>query len=467
MTDRTFRRRPLGVALVALASLLAYIAILAIWANRQVLNTENWTRASSEMLESPVVRARVAGFLVDELYKEVDVAAEIREALPPRAQPLAGPAAGALRNLAERSANEILARPRAQQAWENANRSAHELLVQVLEGGGPILATTGGVVVLDLKELLTELEQRTGVGGRVAARLPADAAQIEVLRSDQLGLAQDAFKALDALPIVTVALSLLLFGIALAAAPGWRRQATRGYGLGLVAAGVAALATSSYGGDAIVGSLVQTEAGLPPARVIWTIETRLLEQAASAAIFYGLALIVGVWLAGPTRPATAIRKVTAPYLREPAIAYGAFAAVAAIVVLWWAPTPAMRNPVTAILLVLLFGLGFEGLRRKAAREHPTADRHELEQHARERVAHAFQALRERTAAGGGAVVRRASAVGHDRAGNGTSAPPAAVDPRLDQLERLAHLHDTGVLDDGEFRAEKARLFDRTGERVST
>ena len=126
MTDETIRRRPLGIALVALASVLAYLAIAAIWVDRQVLNTENWTQASSEMLESPVVRARVAGFLVDELYENVDVAAEIRAALPERAQPLAGPAAGAVRNLAERSANELLARPRAQEAWENANRSARE-----------------------------------------------------------------------------------------------------------------------------------------------------------------------------------------------------------------------------------------------------------------------------------------------------------------------------------------------------
>lgn len=329
MTDGPIRRRPLGIALVVLASVLAYLAIVSIWVDRQVLNTENWTRASSEMLESPVVRARVAGFLVDELYENVDVAAEIRAALPERAQPLAGPAAGAVRNLAERSANELLARPRAQEAWENANRSAHELLIQVLEGGGPILSTTGGVVVLDLKELLTELEARTGVGGRIAERLPADAAQIEILRSDQLELAQDAFTTLDALPIVTVALSLLLFGVALAIAPGWRRQATRGYGLGLVAAGAAAFATSSVSGDAIVGSLVRTEASEAPVRVIWGIQTELLEQAAAAAIFYGLTLIVGVWLAGPTRPATALRRVAAPYLREPAIAYIAFAAVAA------------------------------------------------------------------------------------------------------------------------------------------
>src|SRR5918995_5675221 len=181
MTHPTSRRRPLGIALVALASVLAYVAILAIWTDRQALNTDNFARASSEMLERPVVRARVAAFLVDELYDNVDVQAQIREALPPRAQPLAGPAAGALRNAAERAAFQILARPRAQQAWENANRSAHELLIKVLEGGGPIVATTGGVVVLDLKELLAELQRRTGVGGRVAARLPASAAQVEVL----------------------------------------------------------------------------------------------------------------------------------------------------------------------------------------------------------------------------------------------------------------------------------------------
>ena len=57
---------------------------------------------------------------------------------------------------------------------------------------------------------------------------------------------------------------------------------------------------------------------------------------------------------------TAVWRVSAPCLRDPGIAYGVFAVVASAVVLWWAPTPAMRNPVTAILLVVLFAAGFEG-----------------------------------------------------------------------------------------------------------
>ena len=58
----------------------------------------------------------------------------------------------------------------------------------------------------------------------------------------------------------------------------------------------------------------------------------------------------------------------APYLREPLIAYAGLAVVLAVVLFWWAPTPATRNPATAVLLVALVALGFEGLRRKAARE---------------------------------------------------------------------------------------------------
>ena len=98
MTDQPIRRRGLALALVVLASIVAFVAMFSVWVNRQVLNTDNWTATSSELLEHPVIRDRVAGFLVDELYANVDVESQIRAALPPRAQPLAGPAAGALRS---------------------------------------------------------------------------------------------------------------------------------------------------------------------------------------------------------------------------------------------------------------------------------------------------------------------------------------------------------------------------------
>ena len=163
------RRRWWARAFVVLASILAFAAILAIWANRQILNTDNWTRTSTELLENRTIRDQLAVYLVDQLYANVDVAGELRDALPPRLQPLAGPAAGGLRQLAERAARDVLARPRAQQRWADANRAAQEQLLKILEGGGPVVSTTGGNVVLDLTALLQQMQERVGIGGRIAS----------------------------------------------------------------------------------------------------------------------------------------------------------------------------------------------------------------------------------------------------------------------------------------------------------
>src|SRR3954462_11715441 len=98
-SDPTRGRRITPTGLVVVASLLAFVAIFAIWANRQLLNTDNWTRSSSQLLANPVIRNQVADYLVDQLYSNVDVQGQLRSARPPRLQPLAGPAAGGLGEL--------------------------------------------------------------------------------------------------------------------------------------------------------------------------------------------------------------------------------------------------------------------------------------------------------------------------------------------------------------------------------
>jgi hypothetical protein len=458
MEEPKVRRRGIAVTLVVLASIAAFLAIFSLWANRQLLNTENWTTTSSKLLAKPVIRDRVAGFLVDQLYENVDVAGELQAALPDRAKLLAAPAAGALRPFAERGARELLARPRGQQAWEASNRAAHLLLLRVLDGGGRTLSTQNGVVVLDLKQLLREMEARVGIGGRVAGRLPADAAQITVLRSGQLESAQDAFKALKALPIVLLGLSLALFAAALALAPRWRRKAVRAYGIGFIAAGAGALAAGALVGDSVVDSLARTEAARPAIDEVWTIYTSLLRQAAGATIAYGVVMLAGAVLAGPSLAATSIRRTAAPVLREPAVAYGALVVVLAVVVLWWAPTPAMRNPPLALLLCALVALGFEGLRRQTAREFPDADFGTAQQRTRERLSAAAHALGRRTRTATTAVVEKAGPQRAGEPGNGGTVPATPDQERLAQLERLGRLHDSGALDDDEFRTEKARIL---------
>ncbi|NLT06794.1 MAG: hypothetical protein GXY03_10875 [Solirubrobacterales bacterium] len=368
---RSRGRRTIAVVLVVVASLLAFLAIPALWLDRQALNTDNWTETSSELLENDAIRTEVANYLVDQLYANVDVQGEIAQALPPRAEPLAGLAAGGLQQLADRGVNELLARPLAQQAWETANRTAHELLMRVLEGGGPVVGTTGGEVTLNLQGMLEQAGQRFGLAGQLAGKLPPDAGQITILRSDQLATAQDVADVLDELGTVLVVLALALYALAIWLAAGWRREALRATGLGLAVAGVGALALRSIAGGQVVDALATTEAVRPAAQAAWTIGTSLLVEAATAAIAYGVVIVLAAWLAGPTRVATAARRAAAPFLREPRYAWGAAAAIVLLLIIW-GPTPATRSPIPLLALIALLALGVELLRRQTAREFPDA-----------------------------------------------------------------------------------------------
>jgi len=430
-SHRPAQRRVLPLTLITIGSVLAVLAIFALWANRQLLDTDNWTETSSELLENDEIRGQLAIFLVDELYANVDVQAELAEAFPPRLQPLAGPAAGALQGLGVRGVDTLLERPRAQALWEQANRRAHARLLQVVEdGGGDAISTGGGNVTLDLKALLEQTSERFGLGGRLADRLPEDAAQITLLKSDELELAQDGVRFLKALAIILVILSIGLLALGVYLARGRRREALRACGIGLILAGAAALIGRSLAGGAVVG-LAKTAAVEPALADTWSISTSLLVEAATATLMYGIVVVFAAWVAGPTAWATATRRALAPFLREPRFAYGGLGVIV-LLLLAWGPTPATRKVLPALLLVALLGLAVHALRRQTAREFPHANRDA-----------ALRSLRTRLAAMRSGERRPAATNGHDR---------------LSELERLGALHDSGVLDDVEFKAQKERVL---------
>jgi hypothetical protein len=450
-------RRIVAVSLVVLATLLAFLAILAIWINRQLLETDNWTRTSTQLLERPVIRDQLAARLTDEVFASVDVEAAVADVLPPRAAALAGPAANALRTQVEKTARKALARPGTQQLWADANRGAHEQLLAMLEGGGQTVSTQEGRVVLDLHRLLDQLQQEVGVGGRIRKALPASASQVTLMESRQLAAAQDVAKVLRHLPVVLVVAALALVGVAMLVAPGWRRQAVRACGVGFVVAGLAALLVRSVAGDAVVGSLASTAAAEPSVQEVWVIGTSMLVDVAVATIAYGVTMLAAAWLAGPTAWAQAVRRVVAPYLRHPAIAYALLALVVGGLV-WWAPTPAWRNGPMLLILVVLLAAGTEVLRRQLIREHPDATMAAANARRRERWGHAVATIRSGGHAVGTAAVSTAGGAAAATRAAASRRFGGAGDDRIAELERLAALREAGVLDDDELRAEKARIL---------
>jgi hypothetical protein len=420
------------MVLVVIATLFAILAIFSLWANRQLLDTDNWVDTSSEVLQDDEVREQLSIFLVDELYSNVDVQARLQDALPPRAAPLAGAAAGGLKNLLEDAVDELLARPRAQDAWETANRAAHQTFINVVEDKGEAVSTAGGAVTLDLNEFLVQTEERVGIGGRIEERIPDDAGQLTIMESDELEFAQDVVGSMKAIAVVLVILTFGLYALAIYLARDRRRQMLRAVGVGFILAGSLVLVARSLAGDALVDSLVKTDSVKPAVANTWDIVTSLLVEAASATVLYGIFAIVAAWLAGPSSLAVATRRSLAPYLREPRYAYSGYALIALLLVAW-GPTPALRKPLTAIVLLALLALGVEALRRQTAREFPDASLEEASRRRHERLT----GLRDRVS------------------GRGAQ---RGADDRLDQLEQLAKLRDAGVVDEAEFDREKTRIL---------
>ena len=94
------------------------MAIFSIWVNRQALNTDNWVSTSDKLLQNDEVKTQLSNYLADELFANVDVQAELEKTFPPRLAPLAGPAAGALHQLAPKVAERTLETSQAESALE-------------------------------------------------------------------------------------------------------------------------------------------------------------------------------------------------------------------------------------------------------------------------------------------------------------------------------------------------------------
>ncbi|TMK56167.1 MAG: hypothetical protein E6G51_10990 [Actinobacteria bacterium] len=357
-------------ALLLIGTLLAFLAIFSIWVNRQALNTDNWVDTSGSLLQDEEVRAQLSNYLADQLVANVDVQGELESRFPPRLAPLAAPAAGALEQLAPQAAERALETSQVESLWNTANRTAHERLLAVLnDSGSSNLSTANGEVVLDLSALLTQLTDRLGVGGKLVEKLPPDAGQLTILKSDELSTAQDATTVVRHLPVVLTLLALLLYAAAVYLAGPRRREALRSVGLGFLLAGVLALVLRKFAGVEVTGALSGSDSVEPAVAAVWDIGTSLLVSVAVSAITFGILIVLAAWLAGPTRAATRLRREAAPHLRERGTTYGAVA-LAFLALVLWAPVVAFQKPIGMVLLAVLMVLGTEALRRQTAAEFP-------------------------------------------------------------------------------------------------
>jgi hypothetical protein len=420
--EKGSRRRRAGVlALIVLGALCIFISTLGIWIRDVALDEDEWANTSAQLLQSEDVRNVLSVYIVDQSYTASDAEARLEAALPEQLKPLAGPISAQLRGVAYEAVARAFERPRVQELWRSANRAVNAQLVDLLEGDTERLQLTDGAVVLNLDQIVADVTGSVGAGEGAAGALEGRIEPITILESDQLSSAQKAVKFLKAVSFWPFILGGALWAGAVYLAAGRRRPTIRNIAWSLVIIGLVILAIRRVVGNAVIDNLVEAESVRAAASDVWTVLTSLLAQSAVAGIFVGLVTVLAMWFSGPGARATAGRRWLAPAFRDHALIVHATLAVVLLLFLAWGPAGTPRRFLAVVILVILAFVGLEILRRQTVRDFPDA------------VGHYDFHWRRRGAGG------------------------ASADDRVESLERLAALHESGALTDDEYEAEKALL----------
>jgi hypothetical protein len=408
--------------LIVLSTVVLLIGAVTIWVKREVLDTKNVTTSTTELMRDPRVQSALATFLVDQIYRNVDVKAELRKQLPGNMKGLAGPAAAALNDYGTRAATRLLATSAVIDLVRTATRAAHTEFLRIVDDK----PGAGQRVYLQLRPVVLELAGRLGLQDQVTRRLPPDAGRFLVLddANGTINTVRHSVKVVRALSLFLLLVVVALYAGAIWLARGWRREAILRAGAGVLIVGLLLFVIRRVLQGVLLDALVGQRPARPAVGAAYLILTELLMAIAWTAVAVGLITVVLAFLAGPSRTARAFRAFAAPGLvRHPWIAWSADA-LAILLVLILAPIDDWNKLVSRfVAFAVIIGLT-EAIRRRATEEHPDGGWR-------------WEHL--------------------NRPWQSAGAPAAGTSDLVGQLERLAALHEQRAITDEEFARMKAAL----------
>ena len=306
--------RLLVAVLLVLATLAVIVGSFAVWVDRQLLDTSDWTDTSAHLIVNPTIRRTVSTFVVDQVFQDTKL-----DRLS-GSDPASERATTQVKRLAAGSVAHELATAGGMKTWRLANRRAHLELLRILNGDHTRVSKRGGDVVLNLGPLVDDVTKgladepaiATLIGnhpGELLTGLVPHAGRVVIMRSTQLQEAQDGVNAIRGLAVVLPVAALVMYALAVLLARAWRRRVIHRIGWCLIVAGGCVLALRLLLGPRLVDSLITAGWVRPAAKDAWLIATTDLRTAAYITIALGIVIVVVAWLTGRARPVRALRRL--------------------------------------------------------------------------------------------------------------------------------------------------------------
>ena len=393
-------RAVVATLLIVVGCVLAPLSVAAIWTRNQVTNTDRYVATVAPLADDPAIQNAMADQITAQVFNYIDIqglTTQVTDALsarvegrglPPQAaaalQGLAGPIANGVQSFTRSQVGKVVESDAFADAWVQANRVAHQELVQALTGeGGGSVTVENDTVTLNMAAFIETVKQRLVESGfSVAARIPTVDASFVLFQSADVTRARSAFNLLNTLGIwlPIMAIALLVLGVYVARD---HRRATVGAALGVAVSMVVlalglALFRSTYL-DAVPASVLPHDA----AAVLYDTIVRFLRLGLRTVLVLALVVAAGAFLSGQSVTAARTRQglshaigwlaggaeragfSTGPvgswvYANKKALRIGAVALAALALVFWGRPTGKVVLGLTLALLVVLAIIEFLG-----------------------------------------------------------------------------------------------------------
>ncbi|MEU9367291.1 hypothetical protein AB0D71_21785 [Streptomyces avermitilis] len=308
-----------SVLLILLASLLSLLAVVAVWANSIVRDTDRYVATVGPLAGNPDVQKAVTNRVTDAVLAQIDVEALVKEleqaaaqqGVPPKAAQLLGdldgPIASGLKSLVAGTVQRVVSSSAFDTLWVDANRSVHSALDKALTGhDGGAVSLKNDQVAIDVGPIVAKVkDQLVSAGFKPAARIPAVHTDFVVFASKDIGEIKTYLRVLEIignwLPVLAVLIAAA--GVYLAVN---RRRALIWAAVGVFAAmlllGVTLTVARAIYLDHLPPGTSEAAAG-----AVYDALVKFLRASVRAVGALALLTAVGAFLSGPSRAAVVIR----------------------------------------------------------------------------------------------------------------------------------------------------------------
>ncbi|MFC5262694.1 hypothetical protein ACFPJ1_11320 [Kribbella qitaiheensis] len=317
---RVIWRTVASAILITLACLLAPLSATALWASRQVSDTEQYLKTVAPLADDPAVQTTISDAVTNEILAAIDIQgitdetlnAISQQGLPPRVaanlQALSGPLVSGVQSFIRDQVANFVASPEFAAVWRQANETAHSELVNLLEGNqGGALSAQNDTVTLNLAPIIAQVKERLVARGfGVAQNIPVVNKSIVLVQSEGVTKAQGFYRLLNTLGAWLPFIALFLFAAGVYVARDHRRAlliGALGFAGAMLALGVGLAVGRALYLNALPSEVISRDAG----GVIFDTIVRYLRYSLRAVGVLALIVAFAAFFTGPSVSAVKTR----------------------------------------------------------------------------------------------------------------------------------------------------------------